>query len=190
MSEERTIMVLGQMFLFLKVTYFMSLFDKVAPLIDIIVQIIFDIEYFMIILVIYTVCFTQCFYYIARNQIDFDDLTPEERSLIPYDSFTQSFLYVFGMVYGSTNTKPFYYGNSNQSHLLEFVFLLSIFVIQIHFLNLLIAIMGNTFAERKAVENKIMVKDHLNFVMDNWFLLNLAFPNKKKIRYIVTAFLS
>jgi len=38
--------------------------------------------------------------------------------------------------------------------------------------------MANTFALRKEVENKIMVKDHLNFVMDNWFLLNLAFRDK------------
>ena len=77
MAGERIIMVFGQIFLFLKVTYFMSLFDKVAPLIDMIAKIFFDIKYFMIILLFYIVCFSQCFCYIARNQIDFDDLTDD-----------------------------------------------------------------------------------------------------------------
>jgi len=109
---------------------------------------------------------------------------------MPYKTGTDAFLYVYGMVYGSTNTYPFNYGESSQSGYLRALFCLSVFIILIHFLNLLIAIMANTFEERTAVANKIMVKDHLKFVMDNWFLLNFAFRKKKRIRYIVTAFLA
>lgn len=55
-------------------------------------------------------------------------------------------------------------------------------------MNMLIAIMGNTFAERREVGAQIMVKDHLRFVMDNWLLMNIAFRNKERIKYIIAAF--
>ena len=53
---------------------------------------------------------------------------------------------------------------------------------------MLIAIMGNTFAERREVGPQVMVKDHLRFVMDNWLLMNIAFMDKARIKYIITAF--
>ena len=58
----------------------------------------------------------------------------------------------------------------------------------LHFLNMLIAIMGNTFAEKAVVGQQIMTKDHLRYVMDNWLLMNLAFRDKARVKYIVAAF--
>lgn len=56
-------------------------------------------------------------------------------------------------------------------------------------LNMLIAIMGNTFAERSLYAEEIKLKDHLNFVMTNWHLKKYAFGNNiHQVRYIVTAF--
>ena len=48
-------------------------------------------------------------------------------------------------------------------------------IVVLHLLNMLIAIMGNTFAERTEVGDLIMTKDHLRFVMDNWELRKIAF---------------
>ena len=50
----------------------------------------------------------------------------------------------------------------------------------IHLLNMLIAIMGNTFSERQANIEKITYKDHLNFVLDNWYLIKTAFGGNLK----------
>jgi hypothetical protein len=58
----------------------------------------------------------------------------------------------------------------------------------IHLLNMLVAIMGNTFAERSLVAEEIKLKDHLVFVMDNWHLLNRAFDNIQDARFIIAAF--
>ena len=58
----------------------------------------------------------------------------------------------------------------------------------IHLLNMLIAIMGNTFAERSLVAEEIKLKDHLVFVMDNWHLMNKAFNNLHNARFIIAAF--
>ena len=57
----------------------------------------------------------------------------------------------------------------------------------IHLLNMLIAIMGNTFAERSEVAEEIKSKDHLVFVLDNWHLLDKAFSNMQDARYIIAA---
>ena len=54
--------------------------------------------------------------------------------------------------------------------MLYFLFCLAAFIILIHLLNMLIAIMGNSFIERSEVAHSIRVKDHLIFVMDNWHL--------------------
>ena len=34
------------------------------------------------------------------------------------------------------------------------------------------------------------MRDHLRFVITNWYLSDLAFTNKNKLKYIVTAFVS
>ena len=61
--------------------------------------------------------------------------------------------------------------------MLYLVFCLTTFMIMIHYLNMLIAIMGNTFEVRKAIQEEIKTQSHLRFVLDNWFLLRVAFWN-------------
>ena len=58
----------------------------------------------------------------------------------------------------------------------------------IHLMNMLIAIMGDTYAIRNEVQEEIKYQDHLNFVLDNWFLIRYAFPKIDKIKYIVAGF--
>ena len=52
---------------------------------------------------------------------------------------------------------------------------------------MLIAIMGNTFSTRNLIASEIRVRDHLKFVIDNWYLSDLAFENKHKLNFIITA---
>ena len=48
--------------------------------------------------------------------------------------------------------------------------------------------MAGTYNERIESANKIMTRDHLRFVVDNWFLIDIAFKGKKNLKYIITAF--
>ena len=48
--------------------------------------------------------------------------------------------------------------------------------------------MANTYNNRIEEANKIRTRDHLRFVMDNWFLIDIAFYGKKNLNYIITAF--
>lgn len=66
--------------------------------------------------------------------------------------------------------------------------MMAAFIIQIHLLNMLIAIMGDTFARRSESVTKIYYKDHLRFVLDNWHLLKNALgKNIKDVKYIIAA---
>ena len=58
----------------------------------------------------------------------------------------------------------------------------------IHLLNMLIAIMGNTFGNRNEVAEQIKIRDHLAFVIDNWYLKDYAIGDSKQLNYIVAAF--
>ena len=79
-------------------------------------------------------------------------------------------------------------GDKNEKVWLYWIFIVCAFVIQVHFLNMLIAIMGQTQGERSMVSAQVMIKDHLRFVMDNRFLMDLALKNKKRVKNIVCAF--
>merc|ERR1719263_1152429 len=68
------------------------------------------------------------------------------------------------------------------------LFMITAIMMIIHLLNMLIAIMGNTFSERSIVGEQIMVRDHLTFVVDNFHLINLVFPNIKRVKYLIIAF--
>jgi hypothetical protein len=48
-------------------------------------------------------------------------------------------------------------------------------------MNMLIAIMGNTYTVRNEVIEELKYKDHLRFVLDNWFLLPYAFKDITKV---------
>lgn len=91
------------------------------------------------------------------------------------------------MIIGNTDTSTFSVGDRQTEVSLKILFVISCIVIILHFLNMLIAIMGNTFGERTEVGAQIMVRDHLRFVMDNWMLLGVAFPDKSNINYIIAA---
>jgi hypothetical protein len=81
-------------------------------------------------------------------------------------------------------------GTASQSWILYILFSFAAFFLIIHMLNMLIAIMGNTYTTRSEIASMTRIKDHLNFVISNWHLGNKAFgeEDKKSIKYIITAF--
>ena len=53
---------------------------------------------------------------------------------------------------------------------------------------MLIAIMGDTVSKNNEVQNQIKIKDHLGFVLDNWYLNELQKEKTMQIKYIMSAF--
>jgi len=55
-------------------------------------------------------------------------------------------------------------------------------------MNMLIAIMGETFNQNNEVKKRAQVQAHLRFVIDNIWMN--ALPNSQKISYLIAAFLN
>ena len=89
---------------------------------------------------------------------------------------------------GGGGTDSFDLGDASQSKFLYSLNIAAQFIMLIHLLNMLIAIMGDTFGQRNEVAEQIKIKDHLAFVIDNWYLKDFSLGNIKEIKYIITAF--
>lgn len=110
----------------------------------------------MLVLIIYLLAFSTAFYIVARNQFNFDELDKDEETNLRYKHFYGALVYTWQLSIGETDVQYFEYGNGQSSFVLHSLFALASFVMLIHFLNMLIAIMGNTFAKRndKLAETK------------------------------------
>lgn len=60
-------------------------------------------------------------------------------------------------------------------------------MILIHLVNMLIAIMGETFTRRNDAATQIKIRDHLRFVLDNWHFVGISIGNLDNFQYIVCA---
>ena len=123
--------------------------------------------------------------------MDVDGADPEE---IPYFTISGSFWYMYLVLLGAGDDGPFSLAGegktATQVSILRFLYILSTFMLLIHLLNMLIAMMGETFGNFNAIKSQIKVRDHLAFVMDNWYLNDLSIgKDLKAMKYIVTAFL-
>ena len=99
-----------------------------------------------------------------------------------------SFFSIYLMVLGDFSTSNFNFGNGSQSTILHILFSMVSFLMTVHLLNMLIAIMGNTFNARVEIEAEIQLRHHLRFIMDNWNLKDNVFYDKKQIKYLIAAF--
>ena len=74
------------------------------------VQIFFDIFWFMIILCLNGLVFASAFCILSQNQIMFDKLSDEEIEGINYKSFTSSIWYIHDLVMGTADHTNFEVG--------------------------------------------------------------------------------
>jgi len=70
------------------------------------------------------------------------------------------------MLLGESDTGGFSVGNSSQYWILVILFVGTTFFIMIHMLNMLIAVMGDTFSQRGEIATELNYKNHLGFVRD------------------------
>jgi len=118
-KEVRLLFVIGILLHFLRLTYYLQLFDQFAPLIDIIMHIFKDIYWFVIILIMFAFCFASCFDIIAQNQINFDRIEElkvaniEVIGVIPYATLPSAMMHVWTMVLGDTDTAAFWLGDQS-----------------------------------------------------------------------------
>lgn len=182
-EHTRELTVVVYLLLFQKVLYYLKLFDQLAPLLSILNTIEKDIRGFMVVLILVIIMFATCFRMIGLNQVEFDNAPPES---IEYYTVSGSLWYMWNLSLGQFDNNSFVEGKF--AAFLSIMFVICSFILLVVMMNMLIAIMGDTFASQSAVSSQLRVKDHLKFILDHLFIGEYALPEDQKFNYLITAF--
>lgn len=172
-----------------KSLYFLKLNDKIAPLIFIMVKIIQDIRFFMYVFFIIQFSFMVAFYLIGQVQVE---QVPDKKDDVRYASVGGAFQYMWYISIGelSADDNLFAITDSTWTQaILWALFVLATFLVLIHMLNMLIAVMTETFTVNNENEQATRLKEHLRFVVDNWWTLKKldAEENRGQVNYLIAA---
>lgn len=132
--------------IFGRLMYFMQIIDQVAPLINIILLIFTDIGWFVIVLAISIFAFANSFFIIAKNQMKYDNLDTESDNYPEYTTWEGAMVHVFRIALGDFEIGMYSDGDAGSYGVLMLLWVLSTFLLALHLLNMLIAIMGETFS--------------------------------------------
>ena len=141
--------------------------------------------YFLVIFVALLIAFIFAFRSIGKNQVDLagEDYDPEGDGAIPYSSFLGAFDHVYTSSLGELSTDTYY--SDEMSPVLIALFIMLSFGMCIHMLNMLIAMMGESFTKNNEEGDAKKKMSQLDFVVDNWYINPIE--NKDKIVYIIAA---
>lgn len=159
-------MSLAIFFLWLKFFYFLRIFKPTSAFIRMITEIIKDMGIFMMIYLLANITIANAFFILdgAYN----DKALPEGTET--YGGVFGVLVTIFTNGLGDFNTDHF--DDHPNRTLLWFYFLLGTVLITLVFLNLLIAIMGDTFDRVQEMKDEAMLKELCSLISDNWFWLN------------------
>lgn len=135
-----SILIFSQWF---KCLYYMRLVNSISPLIESIFVIIQNMLYFLFIFCIGIVAFAETFYSIGKNQVmlqESDGISGDDIVHPDYASIGGAFAQTYMSALGQLDISQ--YGNGPMAPILYFLFILLSFIMCIHMLNMLIAIMG------------------------------------------------
>ena len=157
-QDVATLAAIAVLFMWLKTFYFLRIFSSTASLVRMIIEITSDMKYFLVVLMMAVLAFTNAFYILTVNLAELD-------SKVPY-----SFVFSYRMGLGDFNTDDF--GSSKDELLLWILWFANTLIINIILLNLLIAIMGDTFDRVLETTEGSMLKEITAMMQENEFLFN------------------
>lgn len=178
LRQRRIVNVIGAgtvILMYLKVFYFLRIFEATAPYIKMIVKMTVDIQVFIYVYFFAIVGFGNGFYLLSLNN-------EEDKRFVP--DFISGILYVYRMTLGDFDTSEEGFG-SEYRWAVWVVFLGTTLFVVIIMLNLLIAIMGDAFGEVQQSQEQSRIKEYLQLILDNEFLIDRA-TVFKDVKYIVS----
>lgn len=152
-------------FMFFKSMYYLRLISEIAPLINSIFVVLEDIRYFLLVYVLTIIAFFLAYWMIGKNQ---NDQLKEGEEPPSYSTILGSFDHVYSASLGQTDTGD-YFGHPMQPFTVILFIMMSFFMC-IHLLNMLIAMMGNSFTQNHDLAESKKKMSQLEFVVDNWFI--------------------
>jgi hypothetical protein len=192
----RYLEALAAILLAAKSLYFLEMNSKLAPLVYILFEVFADITWFILVILIMFLAFSSAFYLLGQNQIQFDELSgvpnEEGESEVPlYTTPMNSMLFMFYILLGEVGfSGAFESGKKNQAGALWVLFVIATFFFIIVMMNMLVAIMGETFVKNYEIEEQNVLRTKLRFVIDNWYFDPFKGKERTQIQYLVAAILN
>jgi hypothetical protein len=171
-ANTNRVAAISVLVLYFKLFYFLRIFFATAYLVRMIIEIIKDMQFFVGVLMIATIAFGNAFYILGRNSSG-DNLAGE--------NIIDAFIFSYKMGLGDFITDGF---GTRDEEILWIFFLLNSLIILIVLLNLVIAIMGDTFDRVQETQENSMLKELTNMIRENEFLFSRS-RAFKKAKYIV-----
>lgn len=147
--------------MWLKVFYFGRIFESTAALIRMVIEITFDMKYFLFVFILSVAGFGNCFMILARNY--------GTDSMFTGQTYWRAFIYSYNQAMGNFDTDA--YSQTDKYYLFSLWFL-NTMVTLIIFLNLLIAIMGDSFDRVQETAENNMLKEFAGIMVENELLLD------------------
>ena len=173
-EDTNRVAAISVLVLYFKLFYFLRIFYSTAYLVRMIIEIMWDMKVFVGVLMIATAAFGNAFYILDRN------LTEEEN--IIGKNFIDALIYSYKMGLGDFDTDNF---GTRDEEVLWIFFILNSIIVLIVLLNLLIAIMGDTFDKVQETQVSSIFKERASMILENEFIFS-RIKVFKKAKYILT----
>ena len=156
----------------------MRLFKQTAYFITLIIATISEIKIFMLMLIIMMTAFANLFYVLNNNTTKESYSYVDERTK---NKFVDSFISMFLIALGEFSLDG--YGSGEDKLITWIFFILASFLMLVVFMNMLIAIMGDTFGRVQMIKEENSLMEQVNLMQDHIWLLDLneVFANKRHI---------
>ena len=158
------------LFMYLKLFYFGRIFISTAAMVRMVIAIIYDMRYFLFVFLLACAGFGNCFFILAKN-----DTT---NGIFTGDTYFLAFLYSYQQALGGFDVSAY---EREDKHLLYFIWFFNTMILFIILLNMIVAVMGDTFdkVQETAVNN--ILKEIVSIMYENELLFNRnIFPNDSK----------
>ena len=169
-NDVNAVACIAVLVLWFRLFYLLRVFSETAYLISMIQAIIIEMKYFVLALVIAVLAFSNTFFILGRNA--------EEN--FTGDNIWDAFIFTYRMGLGDFDTDGF---NTDDEALIWILWFINTLIILIILLNLVIAIMGDTFDRVQETQESTMLKEFTNIMRENEFLIpkRLLYKNTKLI---------
>lgn len=159
-KSENAVAGVAVLLMWFRVFYLLRVFTQTAYLVGMITAIIVDMRYFVVALLLAILAFGNSYYILGRNSEE-DNFTG--------DNIWEAFIFAFRTGFGDFNTDDF---GTPDEVLIWIIFFINTIIIVIILLNLVIAIMGNTFERVQETQESTKLREFANIIRDNEFLIS------------------
>ena len=165
-----------------KLFYWMRLFKPFSAFIRMITEIIKDIQVFLVMLIISLSAFANIIFLLNLNRMEQGHEEPIYENLIgfgPLDAMIHAYL----MGLGDFNRDTY---SSENARVIWIMFILATIIVSLIFMNLLIAIMGESFSRITGIMQQSTLKEICSIMEDHIWLQKIdeLFENKRYILWL------